>query len=174
MVLNRDVLLEHTVPAQPHSNAGKTGQPTVVVSAAKAQAEAAAVIAHGGDQCKADVRSREKGGVRRRLQDSEGRWDQGAVRVVQPHFHLAAGQHPGQTHPLAPGGEGLDQTAGLRLAARDAPEGKYGGGRFHLGQGRKGGEQGIVAAAERVRGQAVQSQPHLAAQGGLILSGGSR
>ena len=39
MVLNRDMLLEHTVPAQPHSNAGKTGQPTVVVSAANALAE---------------------------------------------------------------------------------------------------------------------------------------
>ncbi len=76
VVLGRDAVLEHTVPAQPNSEAGKAGQPAVVVSAAEAQAEAAAVIARRGPAPGRCPAGRE-GGVRWRLQDPEGRRDQG-------------------------------------------------------------------------------------------------
>ena len=102
VVLGRDAVLEHTVPAQPNSEAGKAGQPAVVVSAAEAQAEAAAVIAHGGDQRQVDVRPGEKGasaGGSRIPKDAGTRGGPAHTAAPPSAYRAASGADP----PACPG-----------------------------------------------------------------------
>ena len=109
-------------------------QPAVIIAAAKAQAIARLVIAHGGDQDQVNLVLGQDGAGQVGLGDAEGDGHHGPVRHVLADLHQVAGQHPGQSHSLALGDQGLDHAGGLRLLAGDAPKGKDGLGLLHLGQ----------------------------------------
>ena len=166
--------LEDTLPAQAHGKSREPGQPAVVVPPAKPQAVPLPVVTHGGNQGQLDLLPRQQRGALRGLPNAEGNLYHGDLRLKQADLHPPLREHPGQAHPLSLGGQGPDQHLRLGLPARDSPEQEEAVCLLHLGQSQEGLKQGLVTLPEFFRGQVGQPVTDLAAQAGLLLSGGRR